>query len=185
VSGQASAPRGRRLNWKVLVSGLALVLPLVWVLAAGFGSDPQYIPSPLIDKAAPSFTLPVLAGGGRTVSLEELRGKPTFVNFWATWCDTCGYEHPTLGRLAKAYEGRVNFIGIAYLDTEEKLLAWLRSHGGAAFPTLIDVGTSAAVAYGVGRLPESYLLDKDGIVRHKVFGAVDPTDLVPRIEALL
>jgi cytochrome c biogenesis protein CcmG/thiol:disulfide interchange protein DsbE len=173
------------VNWKVLGAGIALVVPLVWVLASGFGSDPQYIPCPLIDKPAPTFTLPVLDGDGKTISLSELRGKPTFVNFWATWCDTCGYEHPTLTRIARAYKGRVNFVGIAYLDKEEKLRAWLTSHGGAAFPTLIDVGTSAAVAYGVGRLPESYLLDRDGVVRHKVFGAIDPSDLVPRIEALL
>jgi cytochrome c biogenesis protein CcmG/thiol:disulfide interchange protein DsbE len=173
------------MNKKVLGVGLLLVAPLVWVLAKSFGSDPSYIPSPLVDRPAPTFTLPVLDGNGATLSLAELRGKPALINFWATWCDTCGHEHPLLTRLARAFAGRVHFVGIAYLDSEENLRKWLRAHGGAAFPTLIDVGTSAAVAYGVGRLPESYVLDREGVVRHKVFGAIDPKDLAKRLEALL
>ena len=173
------------MNKSVLAVGLALVLPLVWVLSRGFGTDPQYIPSPLIDKPAPSFNLPVLDGGGEKLDLTALRGKPVVLNFWATWCDTCGYEHPILSRLARAYTGRVEFVGVAYLDSEENLRKWLKSHGGAHFPTVIDVGTSAAVAFGVGRLPETYLIDQAGTVRHKVFGAIDPEDLVQRLEALL
>ncbi len=173
------------MNKKVLAAGLLLVAPLVWVLAEGFGSDPSHIPSPLLGKAAPGFNLPVLDGEGKTLSLAELRGRPTLINFWATWCDTCGYEHPLLLRLARTYEGRANFVGIAYLDKEDNLRKWLTSHGGQAFPTLIDVGTSAAVAYGVGRLPESYLLDKQGVIQHKVFGAIDYGDMVRRIEELL
>ncbi len=173
------------MNKKVLAAGLLLVAPLVWVLAEGFGHDPSHIPSPLLGKAAPGFNLPVLDGDGKNLSLADLRGKPTFINFWATWCDTCGYEHPLLLRLARTYAGRVNFVGIAYLDKEDNLRKWLTSHGGQAFPTLIDVGTSAAVAYGVGRLPESYLLDKEGVIQHKVFGAVDYGDMVRRIEELL
>ena len=173
------------MNKKVLGVGLLLVAPLVWVLAKGFGTDPSYIPSPLIDKPAPTFTLPVLDGEGAMLSLSDLRGKPALVNFWATWCDTCGVEHPILARHAKRYAGRVHFVGIAYLDKEDNLRKWLAKHGGAAFPTLIDVGTSAAVAYGVGRLPESYLLDADGVIRHKAFGAIDANDMVARIEALL
>lgn len=173
------------MNKTVLGLGLLLVLPLVWVLGRAFGNDPQYIPSPLLDKPAPTFTLPVLDGDGRTVSLSALQGKPVVINFWATWCDTCGYEHPALSRLAIAYKERVHFVGVAYLDSEDNLRKWLSAHGGSHFPTLIDVGTSAAVAFGVGRLPETYLIDKTGVVRHKVFGAIDPGDLVARLEKLL
>lgn len=173
------------MNKTVLGLGLALVVPLVWVLGRSFGTDPQYIPSPLIDKEAPSFNLPILDGNGEMLDLATLRGKPVVLNFWATWCDTCGYEHPALSRLARAYTGRVQFVGVAYLDTEDNLRKWLKSHGGAHFPTVIDVGTSAAVAFGVGRLPETYLVDQAGIVRHKVFGAIDPADLVKRLEGLL
>lgn len=172
------------MNWKVLLAGLLLVLPLVWVLGSGFGSDPSYIPSPLIGKPAPEFELPVLDGDGKTVRLSDLRGKPVFVNFWATWCGTCGVEHPSLIALARRYEGRVAFIGIAYLDEEAKLRAWLKSHGGMHFPSLIDVGSTAAVAYGVGRLPESYLVDQSGTIRQKYFGAIDPGQVVEDVEAL-
>lgn len=173
------------MNKTVLGLGLSLVLPLVWVLGRGFGTDPQYIPSPLIDQPAPSFNLPVLDGDGKMLELAQLRGQPVVLNFWATWCDSCGYEHPALSRLARAYTGRVQFVGVAYLDSEENLRKWLKSHGGAHFPTVIDVGTSAAVAFGVGRLPETYLIDPAGTVRHKVFGAIEPNDLVHRIEAML
>jgi cytochrome c biogenesis protein CcmG/thiol:disulfide interchange protein DsbE len=176
---------GGGMNWKVLVGGLLFVVPLVGVLASGFGKDPQYIPSPLIDKPAPDFTLPVLDGEGRTVRLGDLRGKPVFLNFWATWCDTCRVEHPLLVGLSRTYKDRVSFIGVAYLDTEPKLRGWLAKHGGMAFPTLIDVGSTAAVAFGVGRLPESYLIDKDGVIRHKYFGVAQPDEVIPHLEALL
>jgi cytochrome c biogenesis protein CcmG, thiol:disulfide interchange protein DsbE len=173
------------MNWKVLVAGLAVVLPLVWVLGSGFGKDPQYIPSPLIDKPAPDFTLPMLDGNGESVHLAAWRGKPVFLNFWATWCDTCRVEHPLLVSLSRTYEGRVRFLGVAYLDTEPKLRGWLKAHGGMAFPTLIDIGSTAAVAFGVGRLPESYLLDQEGIIRQKYFGVVQPAQVIADFEALL
>ena len=173
------------MNKTVLGIGLLLVLPLVYVLGRGFGSDPQFIPCPLIGQPAPAFTLPVLDGNGKTLALDSLQGKPVVLNFWATWCDTCGYEHPAISRLALAYTGRVEFIGVAYLDSEDNLRKWLKSHGGSHFPTLIDVGTGAAVAFGVGRLPETYLIDSKGVVRNKVFGAIEPEQFVQDIEALL
>lgn len=173
------------MNWKVLLAGLALVVPLVWVLNSGFGNDPSYIPCPLIDKPAPQFELPVLDGAGENVNLATFAGKPVVVNFWATWCATCGDEHPDLIRLSKLYSGRVQFLGIAYLDTEDNLRRWLKSHGGMAFPALIDIGSTAAVAYGVGRLPETYLIDKGGVIRKKYFGAIDPGVLISDVEELL
>jgi cytochrome c biogenesis protein CcmG/thiol:disulfide interchange protein DsbE len=173
------------MNWKVLLVGLLLVLPLVFVLDAGFGKDPSYIPCPLIDKPAPHFELPVLDGGGSTLKLADYLGKPVVVNFWATWCPTCGDEHPELISLSRTYAGRVQFVGIAYLDTEDNLRRWLRSHGGMAFPALIDVGSTAAVAYGVGKLPETYLVDKTGVIRKKYFGAIDPAEFIPDVEGLL
>jgi cytochrome c biogenesis protein CcmG/thiol:disulfide interchange protein DsbE len=173
------------MNWKVLLAGLALVLPLVWVLGSGFGKDPQFIPSPLIGKPAPDFTLPMLDADGATLRLSELRGKPTLLNFWATWCDSCRVEHPILVSLSRTFEGRVNFVGVAYLDTEPKLRGWLAAHGGMAFPTLIDVGSTAAVAFGVGRLPESYLIDQDGVIREKYFGVVPSAELITTLEEML
>lgn len=173
------------MNWRVLLVGLTLVLPLVWVLGSGFGKDPSYIPSPLIGKPAPRFDLPVLSGAGQTVNLADHLGKPVVVNFWATWCETCGVEHPTLLKLARTYEGRVQFLGIAYLETEPKLKAWLDRHGGSAYPTLVDVGSMAAVAYGVGRLPETYLIDKAGMIQKKYFGAIDAREVARDLQDLL
>ncbi len=173
------------MNWKVLLVGLLLVAPLVWVLNSGFGNDPSYIPCPLIGKPAPRFDLPVLDGNGATLKLSDYLGKPVVVNFWATWCPTCGDEHPELISLSRTYEGRVQFVGIAYLDTEDNLRRWLRSHGGMAFPALIDVGSTAAVAYGVGKLPETYLVDKTGVIRKKYFGAINPAEFIPDVESVL
>jgi cytochrome c biogenesis protein CcmG/thiol:disulfide interchange protein DsbE len=170
------------MNKKVLLAGALLVVPLLAVLAAGFGKDPRAIDSPLVGKPAPAFTLLPLDGGA-PVSLATLRGKPAVVNFWATWCQPCQAEHADLVAAAQRWEGRASFLGVVYQDTPEKIRAWLGARGGA-YPTLIDQGSAVAIAFGVYGVPETYLLDGQGVIRHKITGPVVPQELDRMLAAL-
>lgn len=171
VNSMGRSPRGGRVNVVVLIVGLLVAIPLVAVLWNGFRFDPREIASPLIGKAAPDFTLTPLDGGA-PVSLSALRGTPVVVNFWATWCVPCQAEHPTLLQLAKNYDGRVKFYGVVYQDDTDNISNWLMKRG-SFYPQLIDVGSSAAIAFGVYGVPETYFIGKDGIIVDKVAGAVD------------
>lgn len=173
-----------RFRWGVFIVGLLLVGPLIWVLRRGFDFDPHYIESPLVGRMAPAFDLPKLDGDGRT-TLSELGGKPSVVNFWATWCIPCKQEHPMLVAASKAYGEAVNFVGIVYQDDPKTIHGWLDRNGGYAFPILIDEGTSAAIAYGVYGVPESFVLDSSGMIVHKFTGPIDPSQLKAILDSLL
>lgn len=177
--------RARRgaVNVKILAAGLLLVVPLVVVLANGFRYDPHEIKSPLIQKAAPDFTLATVQEG-QELSLSGFRGKPVVVNFWATWCVPCKAEHATLLQLAKRYDGRVQFLGVVYQDKPEAIAEWLQKRG-SAFPQLVDVGSKAALAYGVYGVPETFLIDGKGTIVDKITGPVDGQDMLLRLDALL
>ncbi|MBJ94122.1 MAG: thiol:disulfide interchange protein [Rickettsiales bacterium] len=169
------------ISWPALLVGLGLTLPLLGILLSGLFHDPHDLGNPLEDETAPRFTLPRLDGQG-TLSLEQLRGKPTIINFWATWCQSCPLEHPVLEQAAREFGDQVQFVGIAYEDKSERLSAWLqRANRGrpSAYPTLIDVGGKVAVAYGVYGVPETYFVDAQGTVKHKKTGpflpSADPT----------
>jgi len=160
------------VSWPVFAVGFALILPLLGILLSGLFHDPHDLGNPLQDKEAPRFSLPRL---DTTVplSLQDLRGKPAVINFWATWCRTCPMEHPVLEQAAREYGSRVQFVGIAYEDKRERLRAWLnQANRGrpASYPTLVDVGGKAAVAYGVYGVPETYFIDGDGSIRGKKTG---------------
>ena len=165
------------ISWPVLLIGMGLILPLLAILFSGLFHDPHDLGNPLEDKTAPRFSLPNLDGGA-VLSLDDLKGKPAVINFWATWCQSCPMEHPVLEQAAREYEGRVQFIGIAYEDKSERLKAWIqRANRGRppAYPTLIDVGGKAAVAYGVYGVPETYFVDGSGTIRDKKTGPFLPS----------
>ena len=170
------------MNTKVLLGGALIVVPLVAVLAMGFQHDPRAIESPLIDKPAPTFSLATV-DASPAVSLEALRGKPVVVNFWATWCEPCKAEHPALQALARAWSGRASFVGVVYQDTPEKITAWL-GRMGSAYPTVVDAGSAVAMAWGVYGVPETYVLDAGGVIRHKITGPIDPASLDSQLRAL-
>lgn len=170
------------MNVKVLVAGLLVTIPLVVVLAVGFQHDPKRIDSPLIGKPAPAFRLPTVDGG--TVALADLRGKPVVVNFWATWCVPCRQEHPWLVQLSRRYQGRVDFLGVVYQDKPEAIAAWLQKYG-SGYPTLVDEGSRAAIAYGVYGVPETYVIDGAGTIVHKFTGPVDPDELIRILDGVL
>jgi cytochrome c biogenesis protein CcmG, thiol:disulfide interchange protein DsbE len=167
------------LNRIVLIFGILITVALVVVLSAGLGKDPQHIESPLIGKQAPDFALKAV-GSGETIDLTQFRGKPMVVNFWATWCRPCYEEHPVLVSNAQMMQGQVQFLGVVFQDKEEKIQQFLNERG-TAYPTLVDQAGKTAIAYGVGGVPETFFLNKDGKVVAKFEGPIDPESLQTNI----
>jgi cytochrome c biogenesis protein CcmG/thiol:disulfide interchange protein DsbE len=173
----AAAPRPR-VNKRVLVVGLVVVIPLLSVLVLNLGRDPHSVRSPLVGRPAPPFSL-VPAGGGDPVSLESLRGRAVVVNFWATWCVPCFQEHGALTGAARAFRD-VRFLGVVYEDEEARIRAFLRERG-TAYPTLMDPGGKAAMAYGVFGVPETFFIDAEGRIIEKYAGPLDPDTIAALI----
>jgi cytochrome c biogenesis protein CcmG/thiol:disulfide interchange protein DsbE len=163
----------------ILVAGVVITIVLVVILATGLGKDPQAIESPLIGKQAPDFALQAV-GTHETLDLKQFRGKPLVVNFWATWCRPCYEEHPVLVSNAQLMQGQVQFLGVVFQDKEEKIQGFLNERG-SAYPTLVDQGGKTAIAYGVGGVPETFFLNKDGRIVDKFVGPIDPDTLQANI----
>ncbi len=175
------------MNWKILLPGLLVVALLVLVLASGFGKDPRALPSTMEGRPAPEFELRTLEG--ETVRLSDLRGRPVVLNFWSTWCRPCVVEHPVLQRYAELYGpggpvGRdVAFFGVLYGDEPERAQAYLQ-RVGAAYPTLEDPSQRVVVDYGVGGVPETYFISRDGTIVSKYAGAISAQTLKGTLEAM-
>lgn len=164
--------------------GLAFAVPIVVVLGYGLTRDPRFIVSPLPGRAAPEFKLPSLDSGD-SLALAELRGNVVVVNFWASWCIPCRQEHPVLLDAARRYEGEpVRIVGIAYNDKPEDSKRWLEELG-QAYPSLIDDGSRTAIDYGISGVPETFILNKQGIVAFKKFGPLTHNELTQKIDSLL
>ena len=145
-----------------------------YAMLRGMGSgdyDPRGVPSALLGKPAPDFTLPPLDGADRPgVSAADLRGdKPVLVNFFASWCVPCVIEHPQLMRLAR--DG-VPILGIAYKDKPEDSLGFIRRHGNPFTRLGVDQPGRVAIDWGLYGVPETYLIDKAGIIRWRWAGPV-------------
>ncbi|HSP14900.1 MAG TPA: redoxin family protein [Thermoanaerobaculia bacterium] len=159
------------MNRTVLLVGLLIAAALVVVLFFGLGKDPTAIDSPLIGRPAPDFALREV-GSGKVIDLAQFKGRPVVLNFWATWCGPCWEEHPTLVANAKAMQPGVQFVGVVFQDTPEKIQKFLNDRG-QAYPTLVDEAGKTAIAYGVGGVPETFFLDKNGNIRAKFVGPLD------------
>jgi cytochrome c biogenesis protein CcmG, thiol:disulfide interchange protein DsbE len=160
------------MNRTVLLVGIVFTAALLAVLYFGLGKDPQHIDSPLIGRPAPDFALKAV-GSGETIGLSKYRGKPVVLNFWATWCRPCWDEHPTLTATARGAGDQVQFVGIVFQDEESKILDFLRARGWA-YPTLVDEKGKTAIAYGIGGVPETFFLDKNGNIVAKYEGPMTP-----------
>jgi cytochrome c biogenesis protein CcmG/thiol:disulfide interchange protein DsbE len=170
---------------RVLVSIVVVpVLGFALLLATGLARDPRELPSELVGKRAPEFSLPRLGQRGR-VELESLRGQVVVLNFWASWCVACRDEHPDLLAAWDRYRERgVVLVGIDFEDTEEAALAYAREMGGD-WPLVSDLGSRAAIVYGVFGVPETFVIAPDGTVTAKHVGAVTYAWLTREIEAAL
>jgi cytochrome c biogenesis protein CcmG/thiol:disulfide interchange protein DsbE len=167
-----------------LLLGLAVLIPFLLILGAGFRMDPSEMPSPLLEKAAPGFDLARYDTGER-IALSDLAGKPALVNFWATWCLTCRQEHPMLVQAERLYGDRIQFLGIAYQDRTEAIEAWLKAHGGSTYPTVVDMGGKTSIAYGIYAVPETFFITAGGVIQFKQTGALDGITLRRELERLL
>jgi cytochrome c biogenesis protein CcmG/thiol:disulfide interchange protein DsbE len=143
---------------------------LVGFLLVGLQRDPHEVPSPLINKSAPDFQLPQLQQATATFSAKEMRGKVWLLNFWGTWCIACREEHPLLVQYAKT--GLVQIYGVDYKDERAAALQWLDEFGNPYTLTAFDVDGRISIDYGVYGAPESYLIDRNGVIRFKQIGPI-------------
>jgi cytochrome c biogenesis protein CcmG/thiol:disulfide interchange protein DsbE len=162
---------------------LLLFVVLVGFLAVGLNRDPQEIPSPLIGKQAPAFELPQLADPQKTFSPESMKGQPWILNVWASWCVACREEHPVLVELGKL--GVAPIIGLDYKDKREDALTMLARQGNPYLFSAFDANGRVGIDYGVYGVPETYVIDKAGVIRFKHIGPITMELLNKRIIPLL
>lgn len=176
---------------------------LVALLAVGLNLNPRDVPSPLVGKPAPAFTLAQLAEPDKTLSPKDMQGKVWLFNVWASWCVSCRQEHPVLVEFSKKVD--IPLIGLNYKEVrgdggfdmskmpadEERKLAWQRAntwlaqHGNPYTLTVMDLDGRVGIDYGVYGVPETYVIDKAGVIRMKHTGPVTPEILAKKIMPLL
>ena len=170
--------RARSSGWRWAGLALSLVLIGGWSLVAGRGltRDASLVRSPLLGKPAPAFRLALLDGGGQLDS-ASLRGDVVVLNFWASWCAPCVEEAPELQAFADRWSNRgVKMVGVVFSDEEAKAAAF-RARFGLTYPQLMDPGGRTAIDFGIFGIPETYVIDSNGIVMAKLIGAVDTATL--------
>lgn len=147
---------------------LGIFAALVALLGIGLTLNPREVPSPLIGKPAPHFELPQLHESGRTFTEKDMLGKVWILNVWASWCVSCREEHPVLLDLARS--GAVPIYGLNYKDKRPDGLAWLQNMGDPYRLSAFDAEGRVGIDYGVYGVPETYLIDKRGVIRYKRIG---------------
>lgn len=174
-----------------LASGIAVVATLVLAvaLAGRFGNDPSLVASPLLGQPAPDVALPRLdrVDAEEPVVLADLRGQVVVVNYWASWCVACRAEHDDLVATASAFEDRgVSFVGVVYQDRREPAVAFLDELGwGDNYEYVLDPGSRAAIAFGVFGVPETFFIDRDGVVVGKITGESNAVLLGTTLDQIL
>lgn len=168
---------------RLLPLGLFLLLGVLLAVGLTIADRKSELPSPLIGKQMPEFTLPVLGEESSQVSHTDLLGEPFLLNVWASWCVTCRVEHPVVDALAKS--GRIRVVGLNYRDQREDALAWLEHFGNPYALNLADVSGRTAIDFGVYAAPESFLIGADGQVLFKHIGALTPAVIEEEIFARL
>ncbi|MDR2187302.1 MAG: DsbE family thiol:disulfide interchange protein [Azonexus sp.] len=176
---------------------------LAVLLAVGLGLNPRDIPSPLVGKPAPAFRLAMLEAPDKTFGPEDMRGQPWLLNVWSSWCVSCRDEHPVLVQMSEKIG--VPIIGLNYKEVrgdgefdmgklsaeaerelaQKRANAWLDDRGKPYKLTAMDIDGRVGIDYGVYGVPETYLIDKDGVIRMKYTGPINPEALQKKILPLL
>jgi cytochrome c biogenesis protein CcmG, thiol:disulfide interchange protein DsbE len=145
---------------------------LVALLALGLRLNPREVPSPLIGKAAPAFELPLLHAPDKTFAQKDMLGTVWIMNVWASWCPPCLVEHPVVTELARS--GVAPVVGLNYKDAREDALPWLKRNGDPYQLSVYDAAGRIALDYGVYGVPETYVIDRRGVIRYKHIGPLTP-----------
>ncbi|MDP8958194.1 MAG: redoxin domain-containing protein [Actinomycetota bacterium] len=175
--------RGRYVRWSAIVVILVAIV-LTVAFATRFGTDPGLVASPLIGRPAPDVTLPYLEQEGE-LSLQELRGEIVVVNFWASWCLECRLEHPDLMSVAEQYRASgVRVLGVVFNDRPEQAMAML-DELGRGYDYLLDPGSRAAIEFGVFGVPETFFINREGMIVAKVTGPSTGSLLASTLDQIL
>jgi cytochrome c biogenesis protein CcmG/thiol:disulfide interchange protein DsbE len=167
----------------ILLIPLAVFLVLVGFFVRGLWLNPREVPSPLIDKPAPDFTLPVVGDPARTFSPTDMKGKVWLLNVWAPWCVSCRQEHPVLMALARSQP--VPIVGLNWKDKDREAATLLAQAGSPYVAVPDDQSGRVGIDYGVTGTPETYIIDRAGFVRLKHVGPIGPDVWKDKIEPRL
>lgn len=168
------------VKWPILAMGAAVVVPLLLILASGFGKDPHFIPYETVGDRAADFALSDL--DGKVWKMSELEGRPVVLNFWSTWCGPCKIEHPVLQSEPRKYPDVV-FLGALYSDEASAARRFLgQARMALPYSSLLDPAGTLALDYGVSGVPETYFVNVDGIIVHKHVAPIDRNTLRACIE---
>jgi cytochrome c biogenesis protein CcmG/thiol:disulfide interchange protein DsbE len=162
---------------------LIVFIALMSLLAVGLTLDPRNVPSPLINSQAPDFTLPRLHKSDQTLRPADMQGKVWLLNVWASWCGACRSEHPLMNDLARS--GEVMIVGLNYKDRREDALRWLDTLGNPYQSSGLDKDGRVGINWGVYGVPETFVIDKQGIIRYKHIGPIEKGDLDKTILPLI
>ena len=162
---------------------LLLFIVLVVFLAIGLNRDPQEVPSPLINKPAPAFEIPQLSDANQSFSPASMKGQVWILNVWASWCVACREEHPVLVELGKLQVAPI--IGLDYKDKRDDAMAMLARQGNPYLLSAFDANGRVGIDYGVYGVPETYVIDKAGVIRFKHIGPITMELLRKKIVPLL
>ena len=162
---------------------LVAFMVLVGFLYVGLGLNPHEVPSPLIGKPAPAFVLPQLRDPAKQFSAQDMKGKVWLLNVWSSWCVSCREEHPVLLDLAS--QNIVPVYGLDYKDKREDGLGWLERGGNPYVLSAMDLDGRVGIDYGVYGVPETYVIDKQGVIQYKEIGPVTPQNLKDKILPLV
>ena len=157
----------------------AIFLTLVLFLGVGLGLNPREVPTPFIGKPAPAFKLAQLHEPGKTISPQDMVGQVWLLNVWASWCVACRQEHPVLMDFAK--QGVVPLLGLNYKDGTVNGANWLLQFGNPYSVSGVDADGRVGIDYGVYGVPETFLIDKKGVIRMKHIGPVTPEVITEKI----
>lgn len=150
----------------------AVFVAMLGFLGVGLNLDPREVPSPFIGKPAPAFRLQTLGDPTHTIAPEDMRGQVWLLNVWASWCGGCREEHPVLVEFAQTRT--VPIYGLDYKDSPEDAKRWLARHGDPYAASVLDPDGRTGIEYGVYGVPETFVIDKAGVIRHKQIGPITP-----------